>query len=69
MADVFIIDESELRAEQRVGEYLAAKGWRIKEVEHSERVDSASTTHDSRLAALFQAAQRDGIACIVSPYA
>ena len=67
MADVFIMDASKERAEERVKEHLREAGWEPKGLHHWELVVSVAT-HDSRLTDLFKSAQRDGIATLFAPY-
>ena len=67
MADVMArVDTKEGAKILAIG-YLKNEGWTVDQVDHVEAV-STPPIHDSRLNALFQSAQRRGLAAALSPY-
>ena len=68
LADLFITAESEDGVEERAAEYLDVNGWSVGSLEYAELVPHPST-HDMRFNKLWQSAQTDGLAGLLSPYA
>ena len=67
VADLFVTAESEEGVEGRIKIRLNSEGWAPEELVHAELVETPAT-HDSRLSLLFQQAQKEGFASLLSPY-
>ena len=67
LADLFITAEKEDGVEARAAQYLEAIGWLVDSLDYAELVPHPST-HDLRFNKLWQTAQKDGLAALLSPY-